>query len=379
METRETKNCPYCGEEILAVAKKCKHCGEWLPEQPKPKQMVPCPICGEEVEEGTEVCPHCKEKIDVEPTPETVQESRPSSSTPNQTASVTPVTTNSDSFFKDFMKSMSLSSGLMLLLGAYVITCLLGLIGNTAIDLLGAALLIVIGCAMSLLVIQRVAEDRSKIDLCSWTAIGSAIAMPIAMYLGRSGVNDMGLDVFEFAKAGDTSEQVIYLRYMIYSGIVFYVIAQLLELISKGFMWNTGKGKFKTTIIIGIVACVSGLLFVMCSKSLSQGILVGWMYLTLFIYVIYFIMLLVNGSGEGASTQGTSVESPSSASSAPSSDSSSIKWIAGIAVLIFLAFILFILLANKGKDDAPSGVPGVEYGADYQDPENDAPRYEDYN
>ena len=28
----ETKNCPYCGEEILAGAKKCKHCGEWLDE-----------------------------------------------------------------------------------------------------------------------------------------------------------------------------------------------------------------------------------------------------------------------------------------------------------------------------------------------------------
>lgn len=26
----QTKNCPYCGEEILIVAKKCKHCGEWL-------------------------------------------------------------------------------------------------------------------------------------------------------------------------------------------------------------------------------------------------------------------------------------------------------------------------------------------------------------
>jgi len=26
----EFKRCPYCAEEILAVAKKCKHCGEWL-------------------------------------------------------------------------------------------------------------------------------------------------------------------------------------------------------------------------------------------------------------------------------------------------------------------------------------------------------------
>jgi len=27
------KECPYCGEEILATAKKCKHCGEWLDEE----------------------------------------------------------------------------------------------------------------------------------------------------------------------------------------------------------------------------------------------------------------------------------------------------------------------------------------------------------
>lgn len=26
----ETKNCPFCGEDILTIAKKCKHCGEWL-------------------------------------------------------------------------------------------------------------------------------------------------------------------------------------------------------------------------------------------------------------------------------------------------------------------------------------------------------------
>ena len=36
------KSCPYCGEEILAVAKKCKHCGEWLNNNEKElKSEVP--------------------------------------------------------------------------------------------------------------------------------------------------------------------------------------------------------------------------------------------------------------------------------------------------------------------------------------------------
>ena len=36
----ETTKCPYCGEEILAGARKCKHCGEWLEDEPKPETRV---------------------------------------------------------------------------------------------------------------------------------------------------------------------------------------------------------------------------------------------------------------------------------------------------------------------------------------------------
>jgi DNA-directed RNA polymerase subunit RPC12/RpoP len=36
---RETKACPYCAEEILAKAKKCKHCGEMLYASRKTQQQ----------------------------------------------------------------------------------------------------------------------------------------------------------------------------------------------------------------------------------------------------------------------------------------------------------------------------------------------------
>ena len=34
----ETKRCPYCGEKILLIAKKCKHCGEFLSDSSAPPQ-----------------------------------------------------------------------------------------------------------------------------------------------------------------------------------------------------------------------------------------------------------------------------------------------------------------------------------------------------
>lgn len=64
--TDETKVCPYCGEEILAVAKKCKHCGEFLPAEPvqNENKTKTCPYCGEEILAVAKKCKHCGEFLD---------------------------------------------------------------------------------------------------------------------------------------------------------------------------------------------------------------------------------------------------------------------------------------------------------------------------
>lgn len=37
----ETKNCPYCGEEIQTVAIKCKHCGSWIDGRESEQNVEP--------------------------------------------------------------------------------------------------------------------------------------------------------------------------------------------------------------------------------------------------------------------------------------------------------------------------------------------------
>ncbi|MDR0973829.1 MAG: zinc ribbon domain-containing protein [Prevotellaceae bacterium] len=57
---QETKKCPFCGEIILAIAQKCKYCGEWL------NRKTLCPFCGEQIEENSIKCPHCDENLNKE-------------------------------------------------------------------------------------------------------------------------------------------------------------------------------------------------------------------------------------------------------------------------------------------------------------------------
>jgi len=61
-ELRETRQCPYCKEEIKSDAVKCKHCGSGVSPE-KPAHQGVCPFCKEQIHPEALKCKHCRSAL----------------------------------------------------------------------------------------------------------------------------------------------------------------------------------------------------------------------------------------------------------------------------------------------------------------------------
>ena len=62
----ETKICPKCGKEVLAVAKKCKYCDYWFEKKDSTTPRYRrCTVCSELIPDGASVCPYCDEPVEI--------------------------------------------------------------------------------------------------------------------------------------------------------------------------------------------------------------------------------------------------------------------------------------------------------------------------
>lgn len=314
-KNKEIKQCPYCGEDILAVAKKCKHCGEWLiKEEPAPIKIVSCPTCGEDVEEGKDVCPHCGEPMYPSVDSSSIV-SQPSNAgiqqpvvqplvTENKTSQqIAKDESSSTTLFKDFFTGMGLSKGLFILLIARFIILLLNLTESSTVEVIATILDVIIGSMMSLLIIQRVASDRSKIDVTSFLAIGSCVFWPIGMYIGTEALNNISLEALEYARMDDSGEGATSMRYFFASGMVWFCLSLLLDVVSKFFMWQTAKPKFKSTLMLGIVAYSLMLLVVLSSKSFSEIMLIAGIMIPSLMILVFYSLILTIGIDEQSESQ----------------------------------------------------------------------------
>lgn len=292
MENKEIKQCPYCGEDILSVAKKCKHCGEWLiKDEATPVKMILCPTCGEDVEEGVDVCPHCGEPM----SPSTSVSAHPIQKPVETQYSEQQQDIPDNTLFKDFLTSMGLSRGLLVLgAGTMGISIIAVIVAENYSSAIGALLSVV----FSLLIIQRVVLDRSKVDMMSWMAIGAAVASCIASFVSTSALGNPSLDALEYARMDDSTTFTIELRYYFACGMIWYILGSALDCGWKYMLYQNGKAGFKATMLVGMSGNVLMLLYALLIKSLSEALLTMGLILIGIISFAYAMMLLVNGTGE---------------------------------------------------------------------------------